>query len=60
MFRDLDLLFKSEHKICEMVRASVKMHRRTFMDLDKKFAKQVIALRDLHLMTLTYFFKVKI
>ena len=36
-----------------MVRASAKMHGTTFIDLDIR--KQMIPLRKLYLMTLTYF-----
>ena len=59
---DLDLLFWRSTilnvNISDMVKASAKMHKMTFIDFN--FCQWLMPLRKLHLMTLTYFFKVKI
>ena len=53
---NLDLLFEGQNlenaNISDMVRADAKLHGTTFKELD-------ICQRKLHLMSLTYFFKVK-
>ena len=43
--------------ISERVRASVKMRRTSFIDLD--ICQRIIQFLKLHIITLTYFFKVK-
>ena len=44
--------------ISEIVRASAKIHRTTFVDLD--ICQRMLQWRKLHLIILTYFFKIKI
>ena len=60
ILRDLDLLFEGQILKCNYIWNSeicVKMHRTTLLDLD--ICYRTMTLRDLHLMTLTYFFMVK-
>ena len=60
VLRDLDLVFQGQQiyvNISETVRASAKLHRTTFKDLD--IYQRMIPLRKFYLIPFTYFFKVK-
>ena len=60
LLRDLDLLFEDQNYkmlISETVIARAKIHSAIIIDLD--IWQRIIPFRDLHLLTLTDFFKIK-